>query len=31
VRATFGADLPFVLAKIAPQQIEGSPNQEKIR
>jgi len=30
VRATFGADLPFVLAKISPQQIEGSPDAKKI-
>lgn len=30
VRATFGADLPFVLAKIAPQQIEGSLDARKI-
>jgi len=30
VRATFGADLPFVLAKISPQQIEGSPNPKMI-
>jgi hypothetical protein len=31
VRATFGADFPFVLAKIAPQQIDGNPDPEKIR
>jgi len=30
VRATFGANLPFVLAKISPQQIEGSPDAKKI-
>jgi len=30
VRATFGADLPFVLAKLSPQQIEGSPDAKKI-
>jgi len=30
VRATFGSSFPFVLAKIAPQQIEGCPDSKMI-
>ena len=30
VRATFGTNLTFVLSKIAPQQIEGAANKNKI-
>lgn len=30
VRATFGENLPFVLAKISPQQIEGNSDPKKV-
>lgn len=30
IRATFGRNIPFVFAKISPQQIEGNPNPKMI-